>query len=184
MTDESELQHVADTDLLAQARDGDGEAWRVVIERYAPMLTAYIGARLRKPAVVDRIVEQAFVAAYKKIDQRDASEAPGAWLRRIAGRYALRWYKDHPGVSLVDPFPVDRVPDELRHEVDRLSQLEVAFQRLRGEQRMALELYYRGGLRAADLAAALHCTVDEAAERVASSLEALRDDLTNIENPS
>ncbi|MBA3708756.1 MAG: hypothetical protein H0W83_08065, partial [Planctomycetes bacterium] len=43
----------ADAALLALARSGDREAWARLCHKHAPRLAAYLGARLRRPAVVE-----------------------------------------------------------------------------------------------------------------------------------
>ena len=79
------------------------------------------------------------MAGYKQLADCEEDDV-GAWLRRLAGNYALAWYKKNPGVSLVDSFVSERVPDDHQTEADKLRRLENAMQQLTGPERMALEL--------------------------------------------
>lgn len=145
----------SDADLVAQARTGDREAWSRLCRRHAPRLAAYLGARLRRPTVVDKLVEEAIVLAFRNLEKIEADESFAAWFRRVGAHLALRWYKENRDEPLTEPFPVERCGEEAQR-VKRLMQLEAALATLSDAQRMAIEQRYRADLSGHELAEVLH----------------------------
>ncbi len=158
---------VSDADLVRQARAGDQSAWRRLVLRHSPALAAYLGTRLRRPSVVERLVATTIVAAWRSLgDLKDDHDFP-AWLRRLGGSHAMAWHQSHPGEPLDELLPVDRrgIDPPL---AARLGRLDRAIGVLPEEQRKILELHWRGGLDQTALAACLH--LDPA--RISSAIEA------------
>lgn len=161
-----------DVDLVERARTGDREAWTALVRRHAPRLAAYLGARLRRPSVVERLVEDAIVLAYRHLDEVDASEGFAAWFRRVGAHLALRWYREHRDEPLTEPFPVDRVGGDAGQSA-RMEQLEAALGALTDGQRMAVEQRFRGGLEGGDLSEVLHSDAAKSARLLEDALVAL-----------
>jgi RNA polymerase sigma-70 factor (ECF subfamily) len=71
-------------DALRKARDGDADAYGVVVRATQARLRAFIAGYVPRADWVDEIAQQAFVSAYRSL----ADFAPGtdfpAWLRAIA----------------------------------------------------------------------------------------------------
>lgn len=162
----------ADAELVTQARAGDRDAWALLCRRHAPRLAAYLGARLRRPQVIDKLVEDAIVLAFKHLDELTGEETFAAWFRRIGAHLALRWYKEHRDEPLSEPFPVDRCTGDPT-QAPRLVRLEAALATLTDAQRMALEQRYRAGLSGPSLADVLHVDGQKADRLVEDALSAL-----------
>lgn len=157
-----------DADLVAEARSGDHAAWATLCRRHAPRLAAYLGARLRRPEIVDQLVGETIVAAWLQLPGLDDAGAFAGWFRRTGAGLALRWAREHPDEMIAAPWPGPEGGGEQdRADVARLDRL---VGELEETARMAVELRWRGGMRAAELAAALRCTPEEA-ERLADSAE-------------
>jgi len=161
---------IADSEWVTRARAGDRDAWALLMRRHAPRLAAYLGARLRRPAVVEKLVEDAVVLAYRHIEEANAADF-SAWFRRVGAHVALRWYREHRDEPLTEAFPVS-TEDTPDRQAD-LALLEKAVGRLTDAQRMAVEQRYRGGLGGSDLAAVLHCEPEKAERMVEDALVAL-----------
>ena len=161
-----------DADLAVRARDGDREAWATLCQRHAPRLAAYLGARLRRPKVVEKLVEDAIVLASKHLEELEQpADFPG-WFRRVGAHLALRWYREHSDEKLAEGFPPERVgedPDLQR----RMDKLENALAALTDAHRMAIEQRFRGGLSGESLAEALHLEPAKADRLVDDALAAL-----------
>ena len=144
----------------------------MLAERSAPRLAAYLGARLRRPEVVEMLVAEAIYAAWRKIGDLDDPAEFAAWFRRIGANLALRWHNKHKHEKLVGAFPSARCggDDELVHEMQRI---ESALAKLDEADRMALEQRFRGGLDGEALAEALHKTPVEVDQAVDRALERL-----------
>jgi RNA polymerase sigma-70 factor (ECF subfamily) len=157
--------------LVARAQKGDHEAWAQVCRRHAPRLAAYIGARLHRPTVVEKLVGDAMVAGWRKLPELKPGEDLAAWFRRIGASLAMRWRSDHPEEKLKEPFPEERCPDGA-DQVERMRRLQDALRRLPEPERMALEQRFRGGLSGRELGEALHLDAAEALlERALNTLD-------------
>ncbi len=152
-----------DADLVAEARSGDHAAWASICRRHAPRLAAYLGARLRRPDVVDQLVGETIVAAWLRLPELADPEGFAAWFRRTGAGLALKWARAHPAEVIAAPWSRGGFEAGL----DRLDQLIGG---LEEAARMALELRWRGGLSGPELAGALRCPVKEA-ERLADEAE-------------
>jgi RNA polymerase sigma-70 factor (ECF subfamily) len=162
----------ADATLVTAAQQGDREAWAELCRRHAPRLAAYLGGRLRRPAVVDRLVAEVVAGAWKHLaDLQHPGDFP-AWFRRVGGNLTLQWCRKHPDEPLAGPFPVERCGDDaaLRRRMERL---ETALGQLADVQRMALEQHLRGGMDVAALSESLHLPHDGVRQLLDESLAAL-----------
>ena len=152
-----------DADLVAEARAGDHAAWAWLCRRHAPRLAAYLGARLRRPEVVDQLVGEAIVAAWLHLPELADPAGFAAWFRRTGAGLALKWARAHPAEEIAGPWSRGGAGDGVVRLDQLIGDLEEAV-------RMALELRWRGGLSGSELAGALRCPVEEA-ERLADDAE-------------
>lgn len=166
------MSEVDDLELAERSCGGDREAWEQLAARSAPRLAAYLGARLRRPEVVEMLVAEAIYAAWRKIGDLEDPADFAAWFRRIGANLALRWHSKHKHEKLVGDFPVARCAGdvELAGEMQRI---ETALAKLDEADRMALEQRFRGGLVDEALAEALHKPLPAADEAVERALERL-----------
>ena len=152
-----------DADLVGEARAGDHAAWASLCRRHAPRLGAYLGARLRRPEVVDQLVGEAVVAAWLHLPELTDPAGFAAWFRRTGAGLALKWAREHPAEEIAAPWS--------RGGADAgLARLDQLVGGLEETARMALELRWRGGLSGGELAGALRCPAEEA-ERLADEAE-------------
>jgi RNA polymerase sigma-70 factor (ECF subfamily) len=157
--------------LLARARAGNRDAWVALTRRFAPRLAAYLGARLHRPAVVERLVGDTIVSGWGRLNEiEDAAQFP-AWFRRLGASFAIQWKTEHPQERIKEPFPESRCGDT--EQLLRMRHLQEGLQRLSEQERMALEQRFRGGLTGEALAEVLHCDVATAEELVERALIAL-----------
>jgi len=156
-----------EAELVAEALAGDHAAWALLCRRHAPRLAAYLGARLRRPDVVDQLVGDTVVSAWAQLPGLENPGDFAAWFRRTGAGIALRWAREHPDEMLTAVWSTTRHGGGDQVELARLDHL---IGELEEAERMALELRWRGGLMGADLAAALRCTPEEA-ERLANVAE-------------
>jgi RNA polymerase sigma-70 factor (ECF subfamily) len=143
-----------DAALVERARGGDREAWAALCRRHAPRLAAYLGARLSRPAVVEKLVGDAVVSAWLTLGDLGDTHEFAAWFRRVGAGLAMKWRQENPEEKLKEPFPAERCasPDQ----ADAMRRLQDALRRLPEPQRMALEQRFRGGLSGEALAEVLH----------------------------
>lgn len=162
----------SDEELAGRARAGDREAWAALCQRHAPRLAAYLGARLRRPKVVEKLVEEAIVLASKHLEELEHPAEFAGWFRRVGAHLALRWYREHSDEKLAEGFPPERCGGDPERQ-RRMDRLENALAALTDAQRMALEQRFRGGLAGERLAEALHLEAAKAERLVDDALAAL-----------
>ena len=92
-----------DADLVAGLADGDLGALRVLHERHAPWLAIRLSKRCADREIVDEVVQDTFVAAWRSASAFRGDGDVGAWLWGIAFRRLIdRFRAEHPAVS-IDP---------------------------------------------------------------------------------
>jgi RNA polymerase sigma-70 factor (ECF subfamily) len=92
------LQAGIDTAVRA-VRNGDREAFRAIIEACETRLRVCVAPLLPDPSSVEDVVQQAFVTAYRKLDQYQVGTGFINWIVTIARYEALnerrRWLSEH-----------------------------------------------------------------------------------------
>lgn len=158
--------------VLDRARAGDRAAWEQLVALHAPRLAAYLGARLQRPAVVERLVGETIVAAWERLSELEPGAPFAPWFRRLGAQATLRWRQEHPTEKLREPFPPERCADA--PQMERMAALQEALRQMSEPERMALEQRFRAGLTGEALADVLHCDVQTAellVERALLSLD-------------
>jgi RNA polymerase sigma factor (sigma-70 family) len=157
----------SDAELVVDTRGGDHLAWAALAKRHAPRVAAYLGARLRRPEVVDHLVGETLVAAWLRLGDLSEPADFAVWFRKTGAGLALKWAREHADETLEQPAPAARFPAEQAEAIARLDRL---ISGLDEAQRMAVELRWRGGLSGEQLGNALRCS-SENAERMADDAE-------------
>lgn len=80
---DSEAQTDADRLWVQQIREGNDEAWRLLIEQYEGRLLAYATARLPDRATAEDVVQETFVGFYRSLPNFDGSRSIEAYLYQI-----------------------------------------------------------------------------------------------------
>ncbi|WP_183466554.1 RNA polymerase sigma factor [Mycolicibacterium iranicum] len=75
-----------DGELAAAAAAGDRAAFEVLIRRHGPSLYRYARRMTRDEAAVQDIVQETFVAAWRRIDHFRGDASPKTWLFAICAR--------------------------------------------------------------------------------------------------
>ena len=83
-TCESEKPEASDAELLLRVRRGDVEAFAPVVRRHLPSLRAFVAGKLPVPHLADEIAHEAFVFAFRHLQEFDPRRPFRSWLRGIA----------------------------------------------------------------------------------------------------
>src|SRR4051812_21566261 len=112
----------SDAELVIAAQAGNREAWSALCHRHARRLCAYLGSRLRRPKVVEKLIEDTIVTSWRHLGELTNPADFSAWFRRVGANLALRWFREHSDELLSEPFPVERCGDDqdIAREMDRL----------------------------------------------------------------
>lgn len=78
-----------ETDLIAALRRGENSAFESLIRSHGPRLLAVIRRILREESDAADALQEAFITAFRRIDQFDGRSQLGTWLHRVAVNAAL-----------------------------------------------------------------------------------------------
>jgi len=192
-------------ELLAEARAGDGEAFRTLVEPHRRELHVHCYRMLGSVQDAEDVVQDTLMAAWRGFDGYEGRASVRSWLYRIATNRCLNALRDgarRPGAGPVfgvppppptrtvepiwlQPFPdslLDGVPDAAPGpdaRVERREAISLAFvtavQALPPRQRAVLVLRYWQQLTEAEAAEVLGCSVGTVKSTTSRGLARLRD---------
>jgi RNA polymerase sigma-70 factor (ECF subfamily) len=162
-------------DLVEAARRGDHEAFEVLATAAADRLYAVARLILRSTDLAEDAVQEALVAAWRRLPSLRDPDRFDAWLHRLLvnacadqGRQLRRWSKQ------VSPLQLETSADDDTGSVADREQLERGFRRLKPEQRAVVVLHYYSGFSAAEIARIVGIPEGTARSRLHYATEALR----------
>ncbi|MDH4130476.1 MAG: sigma-70 family RNA polymerase sigma factor [Gemmatimonadota bacterium] len=150
---------VSVVELVRRAREGDREAFGLLVDRHAPMVRRICRAVLRHPEDADDAAQDAFLSAWNGLPRFDPREAFLPWLARIAMN-AARDVRRRRRVRDAEEIPTDLAsrapgPDTAAHAALLRERMDGAMQGLTERQRVALVLYEVEGYSHAEVAEVL-----------------------------
>lgn len=168
-----------DETLVVAAQRGDLDAWSTLCSRHMPRLAAYLGCRLRRPEVVERVIAEVVVSAWKHLPELEKPTEFLSWIRKLGGGLALQWSRKNPEEPIEVPFSESRCGTDL-DLAQRMVRLDAALGRLPDQQRMLLEQHFRGMVELTELAKSMHIQRDEIERLLDEALIALDQALTEV----
>ncbi len=138
------------TRLVAQAREGDQNAWAEVYTQFAPGVFRFCRRAMPSREDAEDATSEVFLKVRGKLDQYDASRPFSAWLYRVAANHCWdmlrrRRVRQDLETGDVETTPLEHPdPSQLEHLIAQKSREEVrqALEQLPGRTRMALTLRY------------------------------------------
>jgi RNA polymerase sigma-70 factor (ECF subfamily) len=80
----SSRQSPSESDLVAQAQRGSWTAFAELVRRHQSAVRACLAVRLDQPHEAEDLAQEAFVTAYRKLNEFDVERPFGPWVRSIA----------------------------------------------------------------------------------------------------
>lgn len=153
---------VGDARLVERARDGDDDAFAILVSRYERKLLRVLTRMVHDEELARDLAQETFWKVYNRLDRFDTSRRFGPWLFRVGVNLALDGLRKKPtptttsidarcditgrrGFDLPDPDP--RIREELAQEVRHL------LEKLPLPYRMILVLRDLEGFSSAEVAA-------------------------------
>lgn len=178
----------SDATLVRRVRDGDTEAFRLLVDRHHDDALRYATHLLGDPADAEDAVQETFVRAYRYLGRYREQDRFRGWLWRIlinrcrtlASERARR-----PQPQALDTLAQQADPASPDLDLDRRllrAELASALQTLPTEQREAVLLHFADGLSYPQMAAATGAGVSALKMRVHRACERLRNLLTPLPN--
>jgi RNA polymerase sigma-70 factor (ECF subfamily) len=151
---------VQDAELVERVVDGDGDAFRQLVERYQRPVYGLLLRMVRTPALAEDLAQETLIKAYRAIATFDRSRRFSSWLFKIAHNTAIDHLrkKSPPTVTLetddderLDPLaslaaPESRSPEAQAAGRDLAEALQEALMELRPDYREAILLRFQQGL--------------------------------------
>jgi RNA polymerase sigma-70 factor (ECF subfamily) len=174
-----------DRDLVERAREGDREAFAVLVHQVSDSLYAVAFRVLRDASLAEDALQNGLVLAWRQLPHLRDADRFEAWIHRVLvhacydeSRRARRWTANVR--ALPDEGP--STPDGTSTVIDR-DELERAFRRLTVEQRAVFVLHHYVGLPLVEIAELLEIPAGTARSRLHYAIAGLRDALTVVAEP-
>lgn len=182
-------QDISDDLALAQATQGDGEAFGVLYDRYVGRIYNYIYYRTGNVYDAEDLTERVFYRALKHIPKYHNRGLPfSAWLYRIAHNLVANWHRDNSrrkeiplDDGLSQPHHADLPEQELMQSEERERLLRI-IRRLPPERQQLILLKFVDDLSNAEIGQIMGRTEGAIKSLYHRTLLSLRDDLDELKS--
>lgn len=190
-----ELAHDDDAVLIARSKQGDREAFNLLVDRYSTQIYNFAYRMTNKHEDAQDIYQDAFIHAFKGIKNFRADSQFSTWLYRIVRNVFLDEQKrrrSRPAVSLEENIETEDgsiareveddapSPEEVVQQNERRRLVQAAIAQLPERQREILTLYDLQGLSYEEIASTLEINVGTVKSRLNRARRSLRDRLVPV----
>jgi RNA polymerase sigma-70 factor, ECF subfamily len=149
---------------VARARVGDGEAFRVLVERHSRSVFRLAYRMTGNEQDAEEVVQETFLRAYRQLSRFDARASFGTWVYRIASNFSLdliRARKRHDdrcdsGEDGAEALPSSTAgPERLAYASEVRERVSAAMEELTPQERTAFVLRHFEGLSIEEIGVAL-----------------------------
>lgn len=179
--------HLNDATLVALARDGDHDAYRVLVERCSSAVTALAYAVTSDREAARDVAQEVLIEGYRRLATLRDPARFGAWVCGIARRRAIYHLRQRKRSRLVFNEPLDSnasastpTPSEHLERDERRQQVLKALGQIGEKYRVVLMLKYVDGMSYAKIAQLMSislATVDKRLTRAKAMLRKLLKDV-------
>ncbi len=154
------LDEAAIQRLVAEAKDGDAEAFGQLFDHYGEPVYRYIASRVQRPADAEDLTQIVFVKALEALPQYESRGIPfGGWLFRLARNTVIdhaRTRHEHAALDeRAERSAGERGPEELVLTKQQIEAVGRALGALTDEQRDVIALRFFAGLSTREAAEAM-----------------------------
>ena len=161
-------------DVVARAREGDADAFAVVVRRFQDMAVGYGYSMLHDFQLAEDAAQEAFFEAYRTLPKLREPAAFAGWFRRIVFKQCDRITRRQSGRDgAARHRDRSRCPVQ-RDEEERKAQVVEAMRHLPEHERSTMTLFYIGGYSMEEVATFLEVPVSTIKGRLHSARERLR----------
>jgi RNA polymerase sigma-70 factor (ECF subfamily) len=159
-----------DHDILQGCRHGDRGAWRMLYDRYAPIVHRFLATFGVPPEEREDACQEVFVAVYRSLTHFRGDARLSTWIYRIAARYASRAARRRrvrtllSNMLLREPLPPP-APDA-SEKSERLRMLDELVAKLSPKKKLVLILFEIEGLPIEEVAQIAGCPENTAWSRL------------------
>ncbi len=174
---------MTDVKLIEEFRSGDNEAFNKIIERWQHRIHRFAYRYFSSHDEAMDITQKTFIKVYKKLHTLDDAEKFPAWIYRIANNLCLDESKRagrrrSSSIEALADHPIadsrDSKPDNLIHQHQLESILQLALNQLPAEQRVVVIMKEYEGLKFREIAEILEEPENTVKSRLYYGLKTLR----------
>ncbi|HEV3340023.1 MAG TPA: RNA polymerase sigma factor [Pirellulales bacterium] len=143
-----------DSELVAAAQQGDRAAFAALVERYQGLVYGYLRARLLQASDADDLAQEVFLRSYSARARFDSSAMVGPWLIGIARNLLYehaRKTRRRREVAWTEICLELEEQAGLQEPDEMAAHLPACLESLGESARQAIELFYRGKMRLAEI---------------------------------
>jgi RNA polymerase sigma-70 factor, ECF subfamily len=179
-----------DRTYVARARAGDGDAYRVLVERHGRALFRLAFRMTGNQQDAEDVVQESFLRAYRQLSKFDERASFGTWLYRIAANCSLDLVRSRkrrsehqalagePLAEAEDPVLAlpshEPTPERAALSSEVRDRLEEAMNELSATERTAFVLRHFEGMRIEEVSRVLECQPGAAKHSVFRAVQKLR----------
>jgi RNA polymerase sigma factor (sigma-70 family) len=171
---------LSDARLVGRCRDGDEEAWRLLVERFSRYVYAIAVQAFRLPkSDAEDVFQEVFARVYERLDTLRDDDAVRPWIGQLTRRLCID--KLRAGARDESRVDTDALPEAAAEDV--LEKLEEAYDvhealaELSGSCRDILDRFFARDESYRTISAALGLPAGTIASRISRCLDKLRDGL-------
>jgi RNA polymerase sigma-70 factor (ECF subfamily) len=182
---------LTDAALVAKARLGDADAYRVLVERHSRALFRLAYRMTCNESDAEDVVQESFMRAYRQLGKFDERASFGTWLYRIAANCALDLVRSRKrrseqmapaeadtDSSMLDPMlnlpATGPTPERSAYSTEVRERVAEAMKDLSATERTAFVLRHFEGMCIEDVSRVLECQPGAAKHSVFRAVQKLR----------
>ena len=178
---------LTDAAIVARARAGDADAYRVLVERHSRALFRLAFRMTGNESDAEDVVQESFLRAYRQLGRFDERASFGTWLYRIAANCSLDLVRSkkrrsehiaHPDPDMDDPVVTlpsnDPSPERVTLSSEVRERVAEAMNELSATERTAFVLRHFEGMCIEEVSRVLECQPGAAKHSVFRAVQKLR----------
>ena len=181
VAEETGVTQATDGELVILTRDGDKASFGELVRRYQGFIYGLAYHRIGNFADAQDVAQEAFVKAFRRLDQLDRPERFAAWLKTIVANECRMWVRGrHADLALDD---VEHVPahaadaGERWRRYERRTEMLDALSILPDKSRLVLTLHYLSGYSHREIGESLGMPENTVAQQLHRARRKLREAL-------
>jgi RNA polymerase sigma-70 factor (ECF subfamily) len=175
------FREVEDRDLIAKARQGNVEAYNLLVSRWEKRVFNYLLRLVGDREDALDLSQEAFLKAYQNLAKLEDAGRFAPWLFRIAHNeaFSLLRKRKPEGETLLEP--AEGAQSYRMFPIELSLAVESALARLSEDQREAVVLKIYQGFKFEEMAQILSCPVSTVKSRLYTALDLLKETLAPIQ---
>jgi len=175
-----------DAAAVAQARDGDEEAFRVLVDRHSRSIYRLAYRMTGKAEDAEDVVQEAFVRAYRQLSRFEARSNFATWLYRITFNCAVDYMRARPRreaaetqdrlEQMSEPSPGPTM-DDLVYAGEIGKRVQAALEELSEQERAAFLMRHYQGCSIEEISQALDLRTNAAKHSIFRAVRKMREAL-------